>query len=197
MKKLIIIAILFCTPLTILAQSEQAEFKGGVGYSTLVGGDANNLKSTFSWKAGFGFDYHIVGDFYIQPSLFVVSKGFKNKGYIDPADTANYRGDLHGFYVQIPVYLAFRYAFTDNIKFVIDGGPYIAYGISGSKRFFEKKKVGGYICAQRLDVGLGAEAKLEIDNIVIGADVTRGLTHVFQNTKTYNLTYGLIVGIQF
>ena len=77
MKRLFLCILVMLTAVLSYAQSEQAEFKGGIGMSSLTGSNSDGFGETVSWKAGFGFDFPIWGDLYVQPSLMVVSKGFK------------------------------------------------------------------------------------------------------------------------
>lgn len=196
MKRLFLCILVMLTAVLSYAQSEQAEFKGGIGMSSLTGSNSDGFGETVSWKAGFGFDFPIWGNLYVQPSLMVVSKGFKGYALTTTSLTMTSK-DYHAYYVQIPAMLAYRFYFTDNIKLVLAAGPYFAYGISGTNQIFETVEDGGTIGAKRLDLGAGAEAKVELGDFVVGADVTRGFTKVFENSKTYNFTYGLILGYQF
>ena len=188
--------VLALASLTMSAQDESKfTLKAGVGLSSVVGSDANT-KTVFAYKVGIAYDWNVSGGFYVIPGFEFATKGFKAK---------NVSGTIGMSYLQIPVFAAYKFKLNDNMKLGIKTGPYIAYGIFGSDidlyyengkkesiNVFDSDK--GY---KRFDAGVIAGVSLDISQISIGFEYSRGLTKLDSDYKQYNQAYGLVFGYRF
>lgn len=129
--------------------------KGGINVSNF-GGDGLQLKGgslkyddnnlLVGFKAGLTADYAFSEYFSFVTGLEYVMKGAKmeTKGSSSSAYVK-----LNPGYIQLPAHLAFKVPFTDEIKFVVHGGGFAAYGVTG------KVKTGGTLGSSSLDFELG------------------------------------------
>ncbi|MCC8152744.1 MAG: PorT family protein, partial [Tannerellaceae bacterium] len=107
------------------------------------GGDAGDNKEGGLSKSLAGFhiggivDINVAENFYIQPGLYITTKGAKDseKGE-DWEDKVTERP----VYLQIPVLASYRINIADNAKWQINVGPYMAFGLGGKAKFTEKEE---------------------------------------------------------
>lgn len=182
------------TTLTLSAQEDsKITVKAGIGLSSVVGSDANTTKTTFSYKIGASYDLGISENFSIIPGIEYAAKGFKS----DIID-----GNINMSYLQIPIFAAYKFPISDNMKLSIKAGPYIGYGISGSdiiwyngggtSNVFDSDN--GY---DRFDVGAIAGVSLDFDKFMIGFEYSRGLKKLDSDYSQFNQAYGLVFGYKF
>ena len=72
------------------------------------------------FKVGLGMDYAFTDVWSLKSGLMFESKGYK-------VDEEKARP----IYMQIPVMAAWKANITDDIKFVVNAGPYFAVGLGG------------------------------------------------------------------
>ena len=74
---------------------------------------------------------------YLQPSLLFTSKGFKlntqNKGYLDQ----NVEMDVKAYYIQMPVDIVWKFSFSQDFRFIVQGGAFLGFGIAGESHFLD------------------------------------------------------------
>lgn len=116
---------------SINAQEVKFGIKAGMNLSTLGSDLKNDFKEfDMSQKTRIGFhigafvDVEIIENFYIQPGLFYSSKGVKAK-------ESGYEETLNLNYLEIPILASYRIAISDKVKWHINAGPYLAYGLGG------------------------------------------------------------------
>ena len=155
-------------------------------------------------------DYYFNDHWGIQPSLMLISKGYKIKGDYPPfinksEQLKSYDITDNKVYVELPLLLTYRFNVSEKLKLIFSGGGYIAYGITGkfkntntlldgSKR---KDKVDSFSAGvEKFDTGLAAGAALEYnDKYSIGLSSDFGLKSTEARFK--NRTYGLSFGYRF
>lgn len=195
MKKLFTLVVIALTTLTISAQKDRnLTVKIGVGSGTIVGSDAKKVKSAISFKIGASYDIALGDNFYIIPGIEIVDKGFKDK---------TWEGAVDREYIQIPVFAGYKFDLSEPVKLTVKAGPYMAYGIGGTSITFNnfttgysyKRKV--FDEFHRFDAGIIAGVSLDIKRFVIGAEYSRGLTHVMSGGSGYNQVFGGVVGYRF
>ena len=184
--------------------------KAGVNISNVINSGDVNFKPGYQF--GVGMDYYFNDHWGIQPSLLLISKGFKDKGdYYFPPFMENskklksYDITNNKVYVELPLLLTYRFNVSEKLKLIFSGGGYIAYGITGkfkntntlldgSKR---KDKVDSFSAGvEKFDTGLAAGAALEYnDKYSIGLSSDFGLKSTQSTFK--NRTYGLTFGYRF
>ena len=184
--------------------------KAGVNISNTI--NSGNVDFKPGYQFGFGMDYYFNDHWGVQPSLLLMSKGYKKKGeYYFPPFMENseklksYDITTHRVYVELPLLLTYRFNVSEKLKLIFSGGGYIAYGITGkfkntntlldgSKR---KDKVDSFSAGvEKFDTGLAAGATLEYkEKYSIGLSGDFGLQSTQSTFK--NRTYGLSFGYRF
>ncbi len=192
MKKFFAVVALALMTLTVSAQ-EDSKFtvKAGVGLSSVVGSDANT-KITFSYKVGLSYDLGLSENFSIIPGIEFATKGFKS----DVID-----GSISMSYLQVPIFAAYKFPISDNMKLAVKAGPYVAYGLFGSDiewkgggktNIFDSN--GGY---KRFDAGAIAGISLDFEQYMVGFEYSRGFTKLDSNYSQFNQAFGLVFGYKF
>ena len=184
--------------------------KAGVNISNTINSGDVDFKPGYQF--GVGMDYYFNDHWGIQPSLMLISKGYKIKGdYYFPPFMENseklksYNITDNKVCVELPLLLTYRFNVSEKLKLIFSGGGYIAYGITGkfkntntlldgSKR---KDKVDSFSAGvEKFDTGLAAGAALEYnDKYSIGLSSDFGLKSTQARFK--NRTYGLSFGYRF
>ena len=182
--------------------------KAGVNISNTINSGYVDFKPGYQF--GVGMDYYFNDHWGIQPSLMLISKGYKIKGDYPPfinksEQLKSYDITDNKVYVELPLLLTYRFNVSEKLKLIFSGGGYIAYGITGkfkntntlldgSKR---KDKVDSFSAGvEKFDTGLAAGAALEYnDKYSIGLSSDFGLRTIDGRDK--NRTYGLSFGYRF
>ena len=184
--------------------------KAGINISNIINFGDVDFKP--GYQVGVGMDYYFNDHWGVQPSLLLISKGFKDKGdYYFPPFIENseklksYDITDNKVYVELPLLLTYRFNVSEKLKLIFSGGGYIAYGITGkfkntntlldgSKR---KDKVDSFSAGvEKFDTGLAAGATLEYkEKYSIGISSDFGLQSTQSTFK--NRTYGLTFGYRF
>ena len=184
--------------------------KAGINISNIINFGDVDFKP--GYQVGVGMDYYFNDHWGVQPSLLLISKGYKDKGdYYFPPFMENseklksYDITDNKVYVELPLLLTYRFNVSAKLKLIFSGGGYIAYGITGkfkntntlldgSKR---KDKVDSFSAGvEKFDTGLAAGAALEYnDKYSIGLSSDFGLRTIDGRDK--NRTYGLSFGYRF
>lgn len=192
MKKIFTMVALALTALTLSAQEDsKITVKAGIGLSSIVGSDADT-KTTFAYKIGASYDLGLSENFSIIPSIEFTTKGFKSD---------NIDGNISMSYLQIPIFAAYKFPISDNMKLAIKAGPYIGYGLYGSDiEWYSGGKTnvfdsdGGY---DRLDIGAIAGISLDFDQYMIGLEYSRGLKKLDSDYSQFNQAFGVVFGYKF
>lgn len=192
MKKFFAVVALALMTLTVSAQEDsKITVKAGVGLSSVVGSDADT-KTTVAYKVGISYDLGLSEKFSIIPGVELSTKGFKS----DVVD-----GSISMAYLQVPVFAAYKFPISDNMKLAIKAGPYVSYGLYGSDiEWYGGGKTnvfdsdGGY---KRFDAGVIAGVSLDFNQFVIGAEYSRGLTKLDSSVSQFNQAFGVVLGYKF
>ncbi len=89
-----------------------------------------NAGTTCGFNVGVICDIPIISRyFYVQPGLYLTSKGYSWK---DDDDDEYEKESMHPYYLEIPILLSGRYNITKDIRVQIDFGPYFACGLFGN-----------------------------------------------------------------
>lgn len=117
MKKLVL-TMLF--GLIALAGYSQARWdvQFGMNFSNMTKFD--DAKMLPGFKVGLGMDYAFTDIWSLKSGLMFESKGYKVE-----------KDKVRPIYMQIPVMAAWKANITDDIKFVVNAGPYFAVGLGG------------------------------------------------------------------
>lgn len=190
MKKILVLMALVCAVLNLSAQEDSKwSVKVGAGLSSLAGSDTDNAENAFSYKVGVGYELGISESFAIEPALMISNKSFKIGG-VD--------GSINRYYVEVPVLAAFKIALNDEMKLIINAGPYVAYGLfgsdiewgsSGTSNIFDE--------CERLEAGAQAGVKVAFGCFEVGAEYNRAFTKAISGYKQYTQGFGLTFGYKF
>lgn len=110
----------------------------GINFDDIYG-DMKHFNN--DWHAGFDagavVNLNIRNYFTLQPGFF-----FQNKSYNSTLITANFdegklKNSFHHsryYYFQIPILASFRFNISHGLKWLVDVGPYFAFGLGGDTK---------------------------------------------------------------
>ena len=181
---------LVCAVLNLSAQEDSKwSIKVGTGLSSLAGKDTDGAKNAFAYKVGVGYELGISENFAIEPALMFSNKSFKADG-ID--------GSINRYFVELPILAAFKISLNDEMKLIINAGPYVGYGLFGSDIEW-----GGYDTSnifdeyERFEAGAQAGVKVAFGCFEVGAEYNRAFTKAASDYKQYTQGFGLTFGYKF
>lgn len=193
MKKFLLTAVL---GMFALAGFSQMTWNAKVGMSM------TNLSNTdadmkVGYTVGVGLDYQFTDMWYLQSGLNITGKGAK-------------AGDLKikTHYLEIPVLAAAKFNVSDNMKFVVNAGPYLAFGMGGkleegdaSMKVFSKEDGMEEALMKRFDLGLQYGVGLELsDKYLINLTGQYGFIDPFKGDSgesSHNIAFMIGVGYRF
>jgi len=190
--------------------------KAGVSMNNMTSVDESKMK--FGYNIGVGMDYQLTEMWSVQPSLMFTTKGFK-------IDKKEIEASYNPMYIQLPIVAAAKFKIDESMKFVVNAGPYLAYGIGGKGKYeqqggnevkfnlFKKTKKDGLEMdpeLKKFDFGLSFGVGLELNSIIVGLNAEYGLSNVAKKESVIetsgedgkkispkNLGVGLSVGYKF
>lgn len=124
MKKLLLTLVLGMVAVFGFSQVRW-DVKFGMNFSNQTKSD--DSKALPGFTMGVGADYAFTENWAFQSGLMFTSKGYKVKYGGEKATT-------RPIYLDIPILAAYKFNITDNTKFVINAGPYLAIGIGGKSK---------------------------------------------------------------
>ena len=149
------------------------------------------------YTVGVGLDYQFTDMWYLQSGLNITGKGAK-------------AGDLKikTHYLEIPVLAAAKFDVSDNMKFVVNAGPYLAFGMGGkleegnaSMKVFSKEDGMEEALMKRFDLGLQYGVGLELsDKYLINLTGQYGFIDPFKGDSgesSHNIAFMIGVGYRF
>lgn len=101
------------------------DVKFGMNFSNQT--KLDETKALPGFTMGVGADYAFNENWYFQPGVMITSKGYKVK-------YAGEKVTVRPVYLDIPILAAYKFDITDNTKFVINAGPYLAIGLGGKAK---------------------------------------------------------------
>ncbi|MGO5522674.1 porin family protein [Phocaeicola plebeius] len=195
MKKFLMTAVLGMFALAGFSQVKW-DAKFGMNFSNMT--KAEGTKALPGFNLGVGMDYGFSENWSLQSGLMISSKGYKVKDeYKD-----------RPIYLDIPILAAYKFNISDNTKFVINAGPYLAFGLGGKCKFDEggdyklfKGEDGADAEYSRFDLGLQYGIGLEIsDHYLINLTGQNGFIcpwDIDEGDKPKNMTFSIGVGYRF
>ena len=208
MKNLVKISFVLATffmCLNVSAQDEQISLgvKAGINLSNIVSsydGESESADYKIGPIIGLTVDYKLAESLYLLSGLDLSIKGAKETD-------DDYEYVASPIYLHVPIHAGYKIDLSDNMKLVVDAGPFLAFGIAGkvkvkdddydvSTDVFGKEEDGGL---KRFDFGFGVGAGLEINKIKIGIGYDWGLTNIDwdKEFKTRTRNGYLTVGYKF
>lgn len=183
------------------AQKPQAFIKGGVNFANISikdNGGTDDNKMLVGFHVGFQGDLPVAGFLSIQPGIFFTTKGSKTQSG-NPSDANYFKATTNPMYVEVPVNVVFKAPITDQTKFFVGAGPYIAMGVAGKNKvdykianasFHSEKTIEwtsddnssdpvanlGYSRMRRFDYGLNGTAGVEGNKAIVSVNYGYGLS---------------------
>lgn len=198
MKKFLMTAVLGMFALAGFSQVKW-DAKVGMNFSNMTKFD--DTKALPGFNLGVGMDYGFSENWSLQSGLIISSKGYKLKDY----------AKVRPIYLDIPILAAYKFNISDNTKFVINAGPYLAFGLGGKCKFDEggdyklfKGEDGEDAEYSRFDLGIQYGIGLEIgDHYLVNLTGQNGFISPFDYPDGYdgdkpkNMTFSIGVGYRF
>lgn len=188
MKKILLTLVL---ALVAVAGFSQASFNVRVGMSMNNYAKADGADMRVSYIAGLGLDYAITDMWSFQSGLMFAGKGAK------AGENVKFKPN----YLDIPLMAALKLPIVDDVKFVINAGPYLSVGLAGKNKagdnstdFFGDADKG---LAKRFDSGLQYGVGAEFGNILLNLNGQYGFVSPWKNGDSKNLNFYLTLGYKF
>lgn len=162
--------------------------KGGINMSNFYGSEINHENVKIGFNIGLLADYEFSYNSAIQTGLYFTTKGYKYD-----SNSLGFKVNL--MYLQLPVHYAYKVDVSPGTRVVFHGGPYIAYGVGGSRKvsvgdigFSESDKIfgSGDFQYKPFDAGLGLGVGAEFGPILADIGWDFGLVNI-SNTSNGNI----------
>ncbi len=193
MKKFLMTAVLGMFALAGFSQGKW-DAKFGMNFSNMTKIDESKALPGFT--LGVGMDYGFNENWSLQSGLMISSKGFKFK-------EGDWKDKYRPIYLDIPILAAYKFNISDNTKFVINAGPYLAIGLGGKNKETDEEDIklfdkDGYDW-KRFDLGIQYGIGLELsDRYLINLTGQNGfISPVDGGDDPKNMTFSIGVGYRF
>jgi len=197
MKKFLMTAVLGMFALAGFSQVKW-DAKVGMNFSNMT--KDSEAKALPGFHLGVGMDYGFSENWSLQSGLLISSKGYKYK-------EGEYKETTRPIYLDIPILAAYKFNISDNTKFVINAGPYLAFGLGGKNKvdgIDESEKVFGDDGWKRFDLGIQYGVGLEIgEHYLVNLTGQNGFISPYDfpdgydGDKPKNMTFSIGVGYRF
>ena len=195
MKKFLMTAVL---GMFALAGFSQVKWDARVGMNFSNMTKDSEAKALPGFNLGVGMDYGFSENWSLQSGLMISSKGWK---YKEEGEKMTFRP----IYLDIPILAAYKFNISDNTKFVINAGPYLAFGLGGIAKYGDvdyklfKSDEGDW---KRFDLGIQYGIGLELsDHYLINLTGQNGFICPWDTEegedKCKNMTFSIGVGYRF
>lgn len=193
MKKFLMTAVLGMFALAGFSQVKW-DVKFGMNFSNMTKIDESKALPGFT--LGVGMDYGFNENWSLQSGLMISSKGFKFK-------EGDWKNKYRPIYLDIPILAAYKFNISDNTKFVINAGPYLAIGLGGKNKETDEEDIklfdkDGHDW-KRFDLGIQYGIGLELsDRYLINLTGQNGfISPVDGGDDPKNMTFTIGVGYRF
>ena len=163
----------------------------------------DDTKALPGFTMGVGMDYGFTENWSLQSGLMITSKGFKVKEMGEKLT-------VRPIYLDIPILVAYKFGISDNAKFVVNVGPYMAIGLGGKakehwdggedEKVFDDK---GMDC-KRFDLGIQYGIGLELgEHYLVNFTGQNGFITPYDfpdgydGDKPKNMSFAIGVGYRF
>ena len=175
--------------------------KVGMSMTNLTGDMDGDMK--IGYNVGVGMDYAFSEDWSLQSGLNFTGKGAKGEGI-----------KIKMNYVELPILAAYKFALGENMKFVVNAGPYLAVGLGGkmtvdgedggSVKLFSKEDGAEEALMKRFDLGIQYGIGLEVgEHYLVNLTGQNGFINPLndkvwgEELSTKNMAFSISVGYRF
>ncbi len=175
--------------------------KVGMSMTNLTGDMDGDMK--IGYNVGVGMDYAFSEDWSLQSGLNFTGKGAKDEGV-----------KVKMNYVELPILAAYKFALGENMKFVVNAGPYLAVGLGGkmtvdgedggSVKLFSKEDGAEEALMKRFDLGIQYGIGLEVgEHYLVNLTGQNGFINPLndkvwgEELSTKNMAFSISVGYRF
>lgn len=228
MKKILMLAVVLTSGITFCVNAQESGFgvraslnlsninnkyDGNIGSGESKSDYEVDFKNRIGFKIGIIYDWGLSESFYLQPGLYFTTRGAK---YEENDEDYKYEEKWNLNYLQLPILASYRIALSDNVKWHINAGPYLACGLGGKVKWEDiydgEKEKGDYKVfgtsnedsdggnLKRFDAGLSFGTGVSINKFYIGLIYDLGLTNIAKkdvNYKLKNRNFSIGVGFNF
>lgn len=181
----------------------------GGNYGSSLGSPAYNNVLDFNNRTTFHIgaivDIPLARNFYIQPGLYLSSKGAAGKYYLSDDDRDYYETKTSPLYLEIPILASYRHDLSDFVQLQVNFGPYIAFGVGGKYEYEyddgsdrDKDDINYFgdiedgLAMKRFDFGLSMGAGLLFaDHYYLGFTYEHGLINTWNGKEAENYNYSV------
>lgn len=110
-----------------------------ISWNVKAGMTMNNMtkiedsKMKLGYTFGVGVDYAINDMWAVQSGLNITAKGWKEEDMDEDENgkDVKYTTKYNPVYLELPILAAVKFNIADNMKLVVNAGPYLAFGLGG------------------------------------------------------------------
>ncbi|MBK5722734.1 PorT family protein [Dysgonomonas sp. Marseille-P4677] len=134
-SRIVFISMFLLVCMLSKAQERKLYFgvKAGFMFSDMSG-YPSDTKIKHAFTGGLTFDYFINSDLYLSSALEYANKGNKfdhvDESYVEAIVTFK-KSTVAAMYLQMPIHVGYKFDINKSTRLMIQGGPYIAYGLGG------------------------------------------------------------------
>lgn len=208
MKKVFLAMALMLISVASFSQS-QLRFDVRAGVSAYNYSKADAFSTKAGYTVGVGLDYAFNETWSFQSGLMFTAKGAK-------LDNTTAESKLKPVYMDIPLQAAVKFRLGENVKLVINAGPYIGVGLGGkitvksgalstSRKIFSddskfEELYGNQFAGlkqKRFDAGIQYGIGAEFGDILLNLNCQHGLVSPVKNSDSKNIGLVLTLGYRF
>ena len=181
-----------------------ANLRGKVESQSLIAGGSTQEKSvsadpTFGLRGGVNLKLGLTERLSIQPGLFYVAKGGKDKDDFTDAlgNTYNTESKISVSYLELPVNVVYNISNNGGGGIFVFGGPYLGYAFGGKEKINVSATIGGVKTdtEKSNDLDIGSEDSDQ--GVLPNGDDWKALDYGFQVGLGYTLPIGLYAKAQY
>jgi hypothetical protein len=198
--KFIIVAIMLFSGTNTAFSQLKYNVQAGVNFASMTNNTLPNPSFKVGFRAGLGINYNFSEYFSVDPSLLLVSKGFKQ---------SNLNTSTNPLYIQLPINATLNIPLSQDIKLLIGAGPYAAIGIGGKGSIdilsdaplFSNNFISMTSYKNKFDAGVNATVGIMFRNIVLSAGGEWGFLPLnnmdYNGKKNYNNGFYITLTYRF
>lgn len=144
MKRFVLVAAALLASATMSVAQNRPTFRVDANVTVSnqdhkLNNDTYDTNPNVGLRLGVGAEFRLGSKgFYLAPGLNYSMKGSRTKWTLpmdDPQASYITETSTRLHYLQLPVNVGYRFSLSDDLALSLEAGPYVAFGIGGTKRF--------------------------------------------------------------